>query len=191
MVVLTDRQIQLFEILQTRQRVSTEEIKSQFGISSATAFRDIRALVLAGVAVKVSHGIKLAAPEELPLQGRQCFSCGRPLQERTLFILQMEDGNQRSACCCHCGLAAFEQGGVKGALAADFISGQMVDARQAAYVLGSRVSLCCEPSILCFANKDEARRFQKGFGGSLENMSSAIEKIKSQGRNPTVTVGKS
>ncbi len=176
MVVLTDRQMQLLEILQTRQRVSTEEIKSHFGISSATASRDIHALVLAGVALKVSQGIKLAAPEELPLHGKQCFSCGKPLQERTLFILQMEDGNQRGACCCHCGLAALEQGGVKDARAADFISGQMVDARQAAYVRGSRVTLCCEPSILCFANEEEARRFQKGFGGSLEKISAVIEK---------------
>jgi hypothetical protein len=178
MATLTDRQTQLFELLQTRQRISTEEIKSHFAISSATASRDIHALVLAGLAVKVSHGVKLTPPGELPFHEKKCFFCNSTLKERTIFIIQMEDGSQRNACCCHCGLMALEQHGVQTALASDFIYGHMVNARQAMYVLGSAVSLCCEPSVLCFSNETEAQGFQKGFGGSLYNMPTAITQLK-------------
>jgi biotin operon repressor len=178
MATLTDRQTQLYDLLQTRQRISTEEIKAQFSISSATASRDIHALVLAGMAVKVSHGVKVAPPAELAFHEKKCFYCNSPLKERTIFIIQMADGSQRNACCCHCGLMALEQVGVQTALAGDFIYGRMVNARQAIYVIGSSVSLCCEPSALCFANEEEARQFSRGFGGGLYNMFSAITQLK-------------
>ena len=178
MPTLTDRQQQLFEILQSRQRISTEEIKTHFAISSATASRDIHALVLAGMAVKASHGVKLAPPAERLFQEKKCAYCSGTIKERTIFIIQMQDGSQRSACCCHCGLMALDQAGVQTALASDFIYGRMVNARQATYVLGSRVNLCCEPSVLSFASEDEARCFQLGFGGSLYTMESAISQLK-------------
>ena len=180
MVNLTDRQMQLYEILRTRQRISTEEIKDHFGISSATASRDIHALVVAGAAIKVSQGIKLAPPAELPFHKRKCFFCGHTLQERTLFILQMEDGSQRDACCGHCGLKALGHPGVKAALTGDFLSGRMADARQATYVMGSRIRPCCEPSVLGFANEEDAHSFQAGFGGDVYMLAKAIAQLKAR-----------
>jgi len=177
--MLTDRQMQLFEIPKSRQRISTEEIKTQFSISSATASRDIHSLVLAGLAVKASHGVKLAPPVEPSFHEKKCSYCNGSLKERTIFIIQMEDGSRRNACCCHCGLMALDQPGVQAALVSDFIYGRMVNARQAIYVLGSRVSLCCEPSVLCFASEEEARCFQSGYGGNVLSMSSAISQLKS------------
>ncbi len=178
MAMLTDRQVQMYELLQIRQRISTEEIKEHFAISSATASRDIHALVLAGMAVKASHGVKLAPPTDTPFHEMKCSYCSGTLKERTIFIIQMEDGTQRNACCCHCGLMALERAGVQSALASDFLYGRMVNARQAAYILGSTVNLCCEPSVLCFANEDEARGFQTGYGGCLCTMPEAISQLK-------------
>ncbi len=175
---LSDRQQQILELLQTRQRISTEEIRAHFDISPATASRDIHALVLAGLAVKASLGVKLAPPGEQSSQEKKCFYCNGTIKERTVFIIQMEDGSQRSACCCHCGLLALEQAGVNTALACDFLYGRMINARQAAYVLGSTVNLCCEPSVLSFDSEEEARRFQLGFGGDVYTMEPAIQKLK-------------
>src|SRR5512140_456923 len=108
---LSDRQQQILELLQTRQRISTEEIRAQFDISPATASRDIHALVLAGLAVKASLGVKLALPGDQASQEKKCSYCNGSINERTVFIIQMEDGSQRNACCCHCGLMALEHAG--------------------------------------------------------------------------------
>ncbi len=178
MPTFTDRQQQLYEILQTRQRISTEEIKNLFAISSATASRDIHALVLAGVAMKASHGVKLAPPVETNPTEKKCAYCSGVVTDRLIFILQLADGSQKNACCCHCGLMALERAGAQSALASDFLYGRMVNARQATYSIGSRVSLCCEPSVLCFANRDEAACFQQGFGGKLYTMETAISRLR-------------
>ena len=175
---LSDRQQQIYELLQTQQRISTQEIRTHFDISPATASRDIHALVLAGLAVKASLGVKLAPPMEQPYQEKKCPYCKGMLKERTVFIIQMEDGSQRSACCCHCGLMALEQAGVRTALACDFLYGRMINAPQAYYLLGSTVNLCCGPTVLAFASEVEAQCFQLGFGGTIHMMEAAIQQLK-------------
>ena len=167
---LNYRQQQLLDMLHTRLKLSTEEIKRSFSISAATASRDIHALILAGEAVQIGHGIKLAPLSEPVIQERKCFYCGGMVNDRTVFIIQMEDGSQRNACCPHCGLMAIDQPGTQNALARDFIYGRMVNANQAIYVLGSTVNLCCEPSVLSFNSQEEALRFQKGFGGKTYSL---------------------
>ncbi len=175
---LTDRQQQLLDILHTRLKISTEEIKRRFSISAATASRDIHALVLSGKAIQTSHGIKLAPPPEPIIQERKCFFCGGAITDRTVFIIQMEDGSQRSACCPHCGLMAIDQPGTQNALVRDFIYGRMVNAGQAIYVLGSTVNLCCEPSVLGFLSQEEAERFQTGFGGKTYTLETVLSELK-------------
>ena len=73
---------------------------------------------------------------------------------------------------------ALDQAGVQTALACDFLYGRMVNARQATYVMNSRVNLCCEPSVLCFASADEARAFNQGFGGCIFKMDEAVSQLK-------------
>ena len=149
-----------------------------FGISVATAYRDTRALAQAGLAIKTSGGVKLAPPAETsPEIPGSCFFCGGAINKRTMFVIQMQDGSQRSACCPHCGMMALGPEGLS-ALASDFLYGRMVNVRQAAFLLGSWVSLCCEPSVLCFANQEEAESFQLGFGGQVYSLEQAIARIK-------------
>lgn len=178
MQTLSDRQQIIYELLQTRQRISTEEIRGQFEISPATASRDIHALILAGLAIKASMGVKLAPPMDQSSQEKKCPYCNGMLKERTVFIIQMENGTQRSACCCHCGLMALEQTGVRTALACDFLYGRMINAAQAYYLLESTVALCCGPTVLAFACEEEAQQFQLGFGGSIYTMENAIQELK-------------
>jgi len=177
MPTLTDRQQKLLAIIQTGQFASIEQIVAHFDVSTPTAYRDIRALVDAGLAVKTSRGVKIAPSPEPPRLDRKCFFCSAPLSERTAFILQMQDGSQLNACCPHCGLMALSRLGVQSALTSDFIYGRMVNARQAVYLLESSVNLCCEPTVLSFASESDANRFQMGYGGSIFTLEQALIRL--------------
>jgi hypothetical protein len=101
--------------------------------------------------------------------------CNKPVSERTVFIVQLESGEQKRACCAHCGLMIQSQ--TKDAwqsLAVDYLHGHMVSANQAIYLIGSELSICCVPSVLSFGAQKEAEKFKKGFGGDLFTMEEAI-----------------
>ncbi len=187
MATLTDRQQQLNEWLQNQHHISIDEIKGRLGISAATAYRDTRALIQAGLAEKTNRGIKFSTPAEPARQQGKCAFCGGPIHERAFFVIQMQDGVQLRACCPHCGLMALNQTGVASALANDFLYGRMINARQAAFLVKSSVYICCEPSVLCFASEDDARHFQSGFGGELCTLDQAkarVTEIMSLGDTP-------
>ena len=177
MQILTDRQQQLHDWLQIQGSASIAEIEKHFAISSATAYRDARTLVDAGLALKTKRGVKLAQPVEFSHLGTKCAFCGGAINERASFVIQMQDGSQRNACCPHCGLMALDQPGVASAIACDFLYGRMINARQAAFLLESTVNLCCEPSVLCFASQEEAQNFQKGFGGTICTLDEAEARL--------------
>lgn len=171
---LSDRQETLLEWLKARDSVSIGEIESRFGVSPATAYRDARALIQAGAAVRTTQGIKLPPA----YQEDRCAFCNGPINERTLFVFQLQDGSQRKACCPHCGLMGIGQLDVVAALSADFLYGRMVNARQAVFLVESSVNLCCAPSVLCFTSREEALNFQKGFGGQLCALDEATAWVK-------------
>lgn len=177
MAALTDRQTQLLEWLQARHSVLIAEIEAHFGISAATAYRDAKALVEAGLVLKTNGGVRLPPPPGSPGQEGKCDFCGAPVSERSMFIIHMEDGGLHRACCPHCGLLALLRPGASSALASDFLYGRMVNARQATFLLESSVCVCCEPSVLCFTSEDEARRFQLGFGGKLCTLDEARARV--------------
>ena len=175
--MLTDRQEKILDWLQTHRSGSIEEIREQFAISTATAYRDARALVQAGIALKTSGGVRLAPPPDSTQSDGKCFFCGAPVNERAPFVIQLQDGSQRRACCPHCGLMSLSHPKVVTALASDFLYGRMVNARQATFLFGSSVDLCCAPSVLCFATEADARRFQAGFGGEVFALEQAIAEL--------------
>ncbi len=175
---LTDRQQTLFEWLQSQHTTTIEEIGERLGISVATAYRDARALVEAGLAKKTNRGIKLSPPVEPIQESGKCAFCGGMLNDRSVFLLHLKDGSQRSACCAHCGLLALDQIEVTIALVSDFLYGRMVNVRQATFLLESKVNLCCEPSVLSFGSAEDARLFQIGFGGTIANLDQATARLK-------------
>jgi DeoR family transcriptional regulator, copper-sensing transcriptional repressor len=175
---LSDRQQHLIEWLKTCQLISIEEVKAHFGISQATAYRDIQVLIQNGQALKVNGGVRIAPESEPSYQEGRCFGCGGTLNERTAFVIQMQDGAQRKTCCAHCGLLALKNEDVHTALASDFLYGHMINARQAFFVLESNVNPCCSPSVLCFLNEEDAFCFQKGFNGQVCNLGQAIKLLE-------------
>jgi len=175
--MLTNRQERILEWLQTHGTISVGEIGSQFGVSAATAYRDAQALVKSGLALKTSGGVKRLPPATGAVAEGKCFQCGAPVNGRAPFVIQLQDGSQRRACCPHCGLLALSNPKVAMALASDYLFGRMVNVRQATFLFGSSVDLCCAPSVLCFASETDARRFQRGFGGRLYTLEQATAQL--------------
>jgi len=175
--MLTNRQERMLEWLQTHGSISIEEIGSQFAVSAATAYRDVQALVKSGLALKTSGGVRLSPPATAVHAEGKCFQCGAPVNERAPFVIQLQDGSQGRACCPHCGLMALSHPKVATALASDYLYGRMINVRQATFLFGSSIDLCCVPSVLCFANETDAQRFQTGFGGQLYTLEQATAQL--------------
>jgi nitrous oxide reductase accessory protein NosL len=56
----------------------------------------------------------------------------------------------------------------------------MVNVMKAAYVVESRVHLCCVPSTLCFASLEDAQDFVLGFGGMVMDFEQATAYLTDQ-----------
>jgi hypothetical protein len=178
MQALTNRQQEILQYLETNQSLSIEEIEREYKVSVATVYRDIHALVEAGLAMKTTGGLKLAKPIVQTQPAETCFFCGGMIKNRSAFVIQMVDGSQNRACCPHCGLLALGKPGTQSAFSNDFLYEKLVNARQAFFLFGSRVSLCCEPSVLCFASEEDAYSFQLGFGGEVLDLPQAIARMR-------------
>jgi hypothetical protein len=99
--------------------------------------------------------------------------CGKALLERTLFIVYLPGGEQRRACCAHCGLMMQSQLGGTG-LSTDFLHNHTLSATQAVFLIQCELTVCCAPSVLSFGSRIEAEKFQAGFGGTLASMAEAV-----------------
>jgi hypothetical protein len=179
MTVFTDFQQRFFESLQNRLQLLAEGVRAYFAYPEAAAAVDVSSWTLDKAAIKTGQGLgpssSLDWAEE---RERRCPVCEGPMKERTVFVIQLQNGEHRSVCCPHCGLLALDQPAVRVALATDFIYGRIINAHQAIYLIGSAVKICCSPSALCFENKEEAQRFQAGFGGRLCGLEEARAEIK-------------
>ena len=176
------REQKILEILKNQGSVSIQELTEALGVSTMTVHRDLNRMAAAGAIQKTHGGASLATGS---MGG--CAMCGKPIHERTVFLLHMPSGEQRRACCAHCGLML--QGGTPGAshaMTADFLHGHMVSAGQAVFLLGSELTVCCVPSVLSFGSPAEAERFQKGFGGRLANLQETMHFLhESMQANPS------
>lgn len=155
------------ELLRTRQRLSVEEITQAFGISRMTVHRDLAALEQDGQIERVHGAVRL--PEEKPVSAAECAMCRQAASVRSRFLIRRAGGEEITACCPHCGIAMLAHMPGATGLATDFLEGNMIFAHQAWYVTGSRVRSCCAPSLLAFITEEDARDFQRGFGGEVLN----------------------
>ncbi len=168
-----DREKKILELLQTQGSASIQELAEAFHVSNMTIHRDLNKLVEVGQIHKKHGGVTLAGKPVVSGE-YSCAMCNKSVSERTVFIVQLESGEQKRACCAHCGLMIQNQSkNAWQSLTADYLYGHMVSANQAIYVIGSELNICCVPSVLSFGTQQEAEKFQKGFGGSLANMEEA------------------
>lgn len=107
---------------------------------------------------------------------RVCHQCGTDVQtENSKFYVVYKDGKSETFGCAHCGLMEIGRGNVKKAMATDFLRGKKIDAKTAYYLKGSEFATCCAPYWLTFADKIEAEKFSKGFGGKVMNYEEALK----------------
>lgn len=178
MIYLNRRQQLILEYLQQKGSLTVREVCDHFHIPIATVYRDIHTLVQAGVATKVRGGLQLAQENSLLSAIGRCAHCGGRVSSRLAFTIQLENGERILACCPHCGLILLRQfPEAASALGADFLYGNMINIRQATFLLESGAQPCCAPSVICFANLEDAQRFQKGFGGRLSTFFEARDEV--------------
>lgn len=167
-----DREQKILEYLKSHGSASIQLLVEEFGVSNMTIHRDLNKLAEAGL-IKKKHGgaILPNAANKLTEDATVCAMCGKPVVQRTVFIVKLENGDEVRACCSHCGLMLQSRSqNVWQSLTADYLYGHMISAGQAFYLVGSEVSICCVPSILAFGSNAEAEKFQKGFGGQVLSM---------------------
>ena len=163
-----NRERKILEILKAQGSASIQELAGALEVSSMTVHRDLNRMAEAGRVQKTHGGASLVA--ESAARGG-CAMCGKAIHERTVFLFSLPNGEQRRACCAHCGLMLQQQTPNAGqAMTADFLHGHIVSAGQAVFLLESELTVCCVPSVLSFGSHAEAERFQKGFGGRLATL---------------------
>jgi hypothetical protein len=175
-----ERRKAILALLSEQGAVRVNELGHLLGVSQMTIHRDLRRLAAEGRLRKVHGGAVL--PDSPSVDITTCPICHRSHSSRTPMVLHMADSTHRHACCPHCGLMALieTQTSVSSALVADFLYGRMVNCRAASYVIGPRIRFCCSPSILAFERREDARRFQQGFGGQLMDLDGALDALKSE-----------
>jgi DeoR family transcriptional regulator, copper-sensing transcriptional repressor len=170
-----DREKKILEHLQKQGSASIQELVDVFGVSNMTIHRDVNKLVGSGQIHKKHGGVSLAASSPTRTEN-QCAMCNKPISDRTIFIVRLETGEQKRACCAHCGLMIqSEEKNPSQSLSADYLHGHMISANQAFYILGSELNICCVPSVLSFGSRQDAEKFQRGFGGTFANMQESIQ----------------
>lgn len=173
---LTARKKHILEVLKKQGSASIQELAEALSVSTMTIHRDLNRLEEAGHIHK-RHGSAILAGNEAG-ENSSCAMCGKSILGKKIFIIYLSDGEQRNTCCAHCGLMLLTV--TKGAwqsITTDFLHGYMISANQAFYVIGSDLNICCVPSILSFGSRQEAEKFQAGFGGKLAGMDEAIQAL--------------
>jgi DeoR family transcriptional regulator, copper-sensing transcriptional repressor len=173
-----DRDKRIIEHVQERGNATIQELADVFGVSNMTIHRDLNKLTASGILHKKHGGVSLV-DNSSNSKKEQCAMCNKATSTRTVFIVQLENGDQKHACCAHCGLMLQTQmKKVSQSLTADYLHGHMISATQAIYVFGSDLNICCVPSVLSFGSQQDAEKFQKGFGGKLASMKNTIQYLQ-------------
>jgi len=177
----SDRDKKILAYLEKGGSASIQELADALSVSTMTIHRDLNRLSETGQIHKGHGSARLA---DNAADDDTCAMCGTSTLGKKVFIIYLANGEQKTACCAHCGLMLLSV--VKGAwqsMTTDFLHGHMVSANQATYVMGSELKICCVPSILSFGSKYEAEKFQKGFDGKIMNMEEAMQNLQHGSHN--------
>jgi hypothetical protein len=126
-----------------------------------------------------------------------CQMCGRDIPKQTAFRIETAHGTL-FACCPRCALhhVINHPGEARKELATDFNSGRLISAQSAYYDEGGDVQYCtvhespvertpmgvqvrtydrCLPTLVAFANRNEAEAYREEHGGRVVTYNQALE----------------
>lgn len=116
-----------------------------------------------------------------------CRVCGMYIDQyqKTAAELVYKDGKKEFTCGVACMLREVEDAGgiseFKSVQVHDWVSGKLVDAETAIYVIGSKVIPDMVPNYIAFANRDEAEAFVAKEGGEVIDFNIAYEDVSPVG----------
>jgi hypothetical protein len=132
-----------------------------------------------------------------------CEVCKRVIHTETSFRIARPDGKRRAVCCPRCGLIAVMQSGGQALDAIDFSTKKRIGAAEAIYLEGSDIMECCTgtgfrsdegayqkieydrcmPSLLAFAQREDAETVRQKHGGIILSFEEARQSVARQLKN--------
>ncbi|MBS1212005.1 MAG: uncharacterized protein H6R26_621 [Proteobacteria bacterium] len=134
-------------------------------------------LVSAGAYAEAKHGEERAS----------CRVCGMYIDEyiKSAAELVYKDGHKQYTCGVACMLREIDDAGGIDAFNSvkvhDWVSGKLVDAEDATYVIGSKVIPDMVPNYIAFANREDAEAFAAKEGGDVIDFQVAYEDVSPVG----------
>ncbi|PYZ98935.1 hypothetical protein CR205_10300 [Alteribacter lacisalsi] len=178
------RKKQILDWLEKENQLRVTDLSKRLGVSEMTVYRDIQQLTESGELVRTSRGVSKKTSSSSEMAGRgSCTYCHKPNAGRQQIQLIDENNHVEHLCCAHCGILRYDdlQNGVSQFICKDFLTDTTISAKMAYFLIGADpVMQCCQPQVIPFASKDQAVKFQKGFGGSLYTLAEAIDELNSQ-----------
>lgn len=175
----TERRIRIKELVLEKKNIKITELSQALGVSEMTIHRDIKPLVKEGFIIKTFGGISLVQ-KELPIQTNACSLCSRTINEKFAYRIILPNNSVEVACCAHCGLLRHRQllnENVQ-AICHDFLKHTTVSATQAWYIMDASLDIdCCQPQVITFDQKENAKKFVIGFGGTVHSFHEALESV--------------
>ncbi len=132
---------------------------------------------------------------------KYCQLSGRPIRPHMLTTVRI-GGKTMYACCARCALTYEQQTGTPVTIVrvTDYLSGREIDAKKAYFADGSQVEPCCVPaagreegrttyirmfdrcfpSLIAFADQNDARAFVEQHGGTVTTLNELEKQAKSK-----------
>ena len=114
---------------------------------------------------------------------RWCNLCGMDLQKynRTRYILTLGNGTEKHTCSIHCAAILLKKHDIKTIKAADYLTGDMIDAKNACYLVESDIKgVMSKKSKLAFADENRAADFKKKHGGTLTDFNGGLSATRDE-----------
>jgi len=107
-----------------------------------------------------------------------CPHCGMKITKfyKTSMAVEYKDGKKEHFCSVSCLSKALKKHkNIKKIYAVDASNGKLIDAKNAIYLINSKIAPTMNSRCVAFASKTSAKKFQKEYGGKITSFSIAIK----------------
>jgi len=175
-----ERRKTIQQMVTAKGSLSARELAELFCVSRMTIHRDFRILEDAGK-IKRLHGGAVNVHSRLATTQGLCKACNKPILTHQSYLQLHSDGSRDIFCCAYCGLKAhLQQTSPVIYYATDMISGKILPAEDAYFLIRSSATPCCQTSILTFATETEVITFHSSFGGVLGRLNEAHDFLRTE-----------